>query len=201
MENLSIKSEVIADTIAEEIICGVQAPGARLAQNAIASRFRCSHVPVREALQRLVQMKLATSEPRRGVRVVALSASDHVEIQEMRLALEPLALRLSVEKFQDESLREIEDHRLSCDAATDAISWESANRAFHMAILKPCGRVRLLKQIEELQRLSALRFHTKWQQKWAQSSDRDHAHIVRAMQARDADAACAVLVRHLRRAV
>lgn len=201
MENLSIKSDIIADTLAEEIIRGVQAPGARLAQNAIASRFQCSHVPVREALQRLVQMELATSEPRKGVRVVALNSSDHVEIQEMRLALEPLALRLSVEKFQNESLHEIEEHRLSCDAATDEIAWEQANRAFHMAILKPCGRLRLLKQIEELQRLSANRFHTKWQQKWVQSSDRDHANIVRAMQARDAEAACAVLVRHLRRAI
>lgn len=201
MENLSIKSEMIANTLAEEIIRGIHDPGARLAQNAIASRFQCSHVPVREALQRLVQVELATSEPRRGVRVVALTSSDHVEIQEMRLALEPLALRLSVEKFQGGSLHEIEDHRVSCDAATDAIEWERANRAFHMAILKPCGRPRLLKEIEVLQRLSALRFHAKWQQKWVQSSDRDHANIVRAMQSRDADAACAVLTRHLRRAV
>lgn len=200
MTNLSIKSKMIADTIAEEIIRGEQLPGARLAQDAIASRFQCSHVPVREALQRLVQMELATSEPRKGVRVVALVSSDHLEIQEMRLALEPLALRLAVAGFQDKNLREVEGHRTSCDTATDAVSWESANRSFHMAILKPCGRPRLLGQIEELQRLSAHRFHTKWQQKWAQSSDRDHASIVRAMQAGDAAAACAVLVRHLKRA-
>ncbi|SMX36983.1 GntR family transcriptional regulator [Octadecabacter ascidiaceicola] len=200
MTNLSIISEVIADTIAEEIIRGVQPPGVRLAQDAIASRFQCSHVPVREALQRLVQMELATSEPRKGVRVVALASSDHVEIQEMRLALEPLALRRAVIQVQGKTLREIEDYRLLCDDAKDAISWERANRAFHMAILRPCGRHRLLKQIEELQRLSANRFHTKWQQKWAQSSDRDHANIVRAMRAGDADAACAVLERHLKRA-
>lgn len=200
MANLSIKSEAIAETLAEEIIRGEQSPGARLAQDALASRFQCSHVPVREALQRLVQMGLATSEMRKGVRVVALTPSDHMEIQEMRLALEPLALRHAVAELQSENLREVEGHRLECDAATDAISWESANRAFHMAILKPCGRPRLLKKIEELQRLSAHRFHVRWQQKWVQSSDRDHANIVRAMQAGDAVTACAVLVRHLQRA-
>lgn len=199
MTNLSIKSELISETIAEEIIRGEQTPGARLAQDAIASRFECSHVPVREALQRLVQMELAKSEPRKGVRVVALAKSDHKEIQEMRLALEPLALRLAVAELQDENLQDVEAHRLSCDTATDAISWESANRAFHMAIVKPCGRPRLLKQIEALQRLSAHRFHTKWQQKWIQSPDRDHAGIVRAMQARDAETACTILVRHLNR--
>lgn len=200
MTDLSIKSAVIADTIAEEIIRGEQLPGARLGQDAIASRFACSHVPVREALQRLIQMELATSEPRKGVRVVSLGRSDHTEIQEMRLALEPLALRLSVAAIRNTLPEEIEGHRLSCDNATDAISWESANRAFHMAILKPCGRPRLLKQIEALQRLSAHRFHTIWQRKWVQSSDRDHANIVRAMQAGDADVACAILTRHLKRA-
>lgn len=199
MTELSIKSEMIAGTIAEEIIRGEHSPGARLAQDAIASRFQCSHVPVREALQRLIQMELATSAPRKGVRVVALTSSDHLEIQEMRLALEPLALRLAVAATQGRDQKEIEGHRLSCDGAVDAISWESANRAFHMAILKPCGRHRLLGQIEKLQRLSAHNFHTKWQKKWAQSSDRDHASIVRAIQAGDAEAACAILVRHLRR--
>ena len=148
MIKLSIKSEMIAGTIAEEIIRGEHAPGARLAQDAIASRFQCSHVPVREALQRLIQMELATSEPRKGVRVVALTSLDHVEIQEMRLVLEPLALRLAVAEIQGKDLKEIEEHRLSCDGAVDAIPWESANRAFHMAILKPCGRHRLLGQIE-----------------------------------------------------
>lgn len=200
MTDLSIKSDFIADVLAEEIIRGEQLPGARLAQDAIASRFNCSHVPVREALQRLVQMELATSEPRKGVRVVALASSDHIEIQEMRLALEPLALRLSVAEVQAGNLKEIERFRHSCDDATDAISWESANRAFHMAILRPCVRPRLLRQIEALQRLSAHRFHTIWQKKWVQSSDRDHASIVRAMRTKDAEAACAVLTRHLRRA-
>ncbi|WP_420337198.1 FCD domain-containing protein [Roseibium sp.] len=118
----------------------------------------------------------------------------------MRLALEPLALRLSVARFQENNLREIEGHRLSCDVAKDAISWERANRAFHTAILKPCGRPRLLGQIGELQRLSAHKFHTKWQQKWVQTPDTDHVNIVRAMQAGDASLACAVLVRHLSRA-
>ena len=199
MNNLSIKSETIAHTLAEEIIRGEHLPGARLAQDVIGIRFQCSHVPVREALQRLIQMELATSEPRKGVRVVALTPIDHIEIQEMRLALEPPALRLAIVGFQNKFLSEIESHRVSCDMAANAIEWERANRGFHLSILKPCGRPRLLKQIEELQRLSAHRFHALWQKKWVQSSDRDHAAIVRAIEIGDAGVACAVLVRHLKR--
>ena len=199
MENRSIKSEEIADTLSEEIIRGEHVPGERLAQDALAARFKCSHVPVREALQRLIQMELATSEPRKGVRVVSLTSMDHTEIREMRLSLEPLALRLALVDFNPTLLREIEAHRVACDATTNAIDWERANRAFHLAILGPCRRPRLLKQIEELQRLSAHRFHALWQKTWVQTSDRDHAAIVHAMGRGDIEAACTVLSRHLKR--
>ncbi len=199
MTKTSIKSEAIADVLAEEIIRGEQEPGKRLGQDHIAERFNCSHVPAREALQRLVQMELATSEPRRGVRVVSLSPRDHDEILDMRLALEPLALRLAVAALTPADLNAIRALARACDDATDPIGWEKANRAFHMAILRPSGRARLLQRIEELQRLSAHRFHALWQSSWTRATDRDHSAIVAAMERRDADAACAVLTRHLAR--
>lgn len=199
MTDTSIKSSAIADVLAEEIIRGEHQPGGRLAQDHIAERFKCSHVPVREALQRLVQMELATSEPRRGVRVMDLSADDQQEVLEMRLALEPLALRLAVVGLKSKDISEIDAQRHACDQAAGAIEWEKANRAFHLAILRPSNRPRLLQRVQELQRLSAHRFHAHWQKNWAQATDRDHAAIVAAMAGRDADAACAVLTRHLRR--
>ncbi|WP_095588825.1 GntR family transcriptional regulator [Actibacterium ureilyticum] len=199
MSNLSTKSAIIAEALAEEIIRGELEPGSRLAQDHIAERFQTSHVPVREALQRLVQMELATSEPRRGVRVFSLSNADHEDIQEMRLALEPLALRKSIAALDRAALAGIERARVQCDNATDPISWEKANRAFHLAILAPCNRPLLLKRIAPLQRLSAHRFHARWRAGWVRSSDRDHGAIVQAMQRRDADGACQILSRHLMR--
>lgn len=199
MSNLSTKSSIIAEALAEEIIRGEIEPGSRLAQDRIAERFQSSHVPAREALQRLVQMELATSEPRRGVRVFSLSSADHDDIQEMRLALEPLALRTSTRRFDPVALTKIERARAACDDATDPIAWEKANRTFHLAILQPCERPLLLQRIEQLQRLSAHRFHSRWRKNWVKSSDRDHGAIVQSMQRRDADAACQILTRHLMR--
>lgn len=199
MTDLSTKSSSIAATLAEEIIRGEHAPGARLAQEHIAARFTCSHVPVREALQQLVQMELAVAIPRRGVRVVAPTAADHAEILEMRLALEPLALRQAAPYITPNDIKEINALRQRCDAAEDPITWEKANRDFHMAILRPCRRKRLLNSIEALQRLSAHRFHAQWQKRWVQRTDRDHAAIVRAMANRDPETACLVLTRHLGR--
>lgn len=199
MTSLSTKSSNIAEILAEEIIRGEIQPGSRLAQDHIAERFQSSHVPVREALQRLVQMELATSEPRRGVRVFSLSDADYNDIQEMRLALEPLALRKSIARVGAPGLARIEQARLACDKSKDPVSWERANRDFHLAILRPCERPLLIQRIEQLQRLSAHRFHVRWRAGWVASSDRDHAAIVQAMKRGDASAACQMLSRHLTR--
>lgn len=199
MSNLSTKASIISEALAEEIIRGEIAPGSRLAQDHIAERFDSSHVPVREALQKLVQMELATSEPRRGVRVFSLSDADHDDIQEMRLALEPLALRASIARIDARDIAQVEQARTACDDAKDPISWEKANRDFHLAILRPCDRPLLIQRIEQLQWLSAHRFHARWRKAWVSSSDRDHAAIVQAMKRRDADAACQILARHLMR--
>ncbi len=199
MSDLSIKPAVIADVLAEEIIRGDIAQGARLAQDRVAARFKCSHVPAREALQRLVQMELATFVPKRGVRAFSLSAEDLDDILEMRLALEPLALEKAVANVTPTDLQEMEIYRLACDHAKDPISWEKANRQFHLEILKPCGRPLLLGRIEQLQRLSAQRFHARWRETWLSTSDNDHVAILHAMERREVNTASTILRRHLSR--
>ncbi|OUS20664.1 GntR family transcriptional regulator [Litorivita pollutaquae] len=199
MSDLSIKPAAIADILAEEIIRGDIAQGARLAQDHIAARFKCSHVPAREALQRLVQMELATFIPKRGVRAFSLTDADQDDILEMRLALEPLALAKAVANVTPAALQEMERFRLACDHAKDPISWEKANRQFHLEILKPCARPLLLGRIEQLQRLSAQRFHARWRTTWQSTSDKDHVAILQAMERREEKTASAILRRHLSR--
>jgi DNA-binding GntR family transcriptional regulator len=192
-------SDHIAQTIAEEIIRGDRLSGERLAQDHIARQFSCSHVPAREALQRLVAMELAVAVPRKGTRVAGLSPEDHRDILDIRLALEPLALRLAIPHVTNKDLQEFERLRAVCDAAHDAINWEMANRAFHLAILRPCSRKRLMRKIEDLQRISARYFHKEWRQSWIQRTDRDHAAICDAIARKDTKAATALLERHLQR--
>ncbi|MFC6589042.1 GntR family transcriptional regulator [Sulfitobacter pacificus] len=199
MTDLPMKPADIAEILAEEIIRGDIAQGARLAQDHIAERFNCSHVPAREALQRLVQLELATFIPKRGVRAFSLTDEDQDDILEMRLALEPLALRKAVAKITPASLQQMELLRLACDDAKDPISWEKANRQFHLEILKPCARPLLLGRIEQLQRLSAQKFHARWRETWRSTSDNDHVAILQAMEERKADTASAILRRHLSR--
>ena len=199
MSGLSIKPAAIADVLAEEIIRGDIAQGARLAQDHVAERFNCSHVPAREALQRLVQMELATFIPKRGVRAFALTDADQSDILEMRLALEPLALAKAVANITPEALQKMQHFRLACDHAKDPVSWEKANRQFHLEILKPCERPLLLQRIEQLQRLSAQRFHSRWRETWRSASDKDHKALLHAMEMREKSTAVTILKRHLSR--
>jgi DNA-binding GntR family transcriptional regulator len=89
--------------------------------------------------------------------------------------------------------------RLACDHAKDPISWETANRQFHLEILKPCARPLLIGRIEQLQRLSAQRFHARWRETWQSASDKDHVAILQAMGRREEKAASTILRRHLSR--
>ena len=75
-----------------EVLSGALAPGARVGEEALCARLGISRAPVREALRRLAEQGLIEHLPRRGYRVVVWSASDIVELFEVRRALERHAL-------------------------------------------------------------------------------------------------------------
>ncbi len=189
----------IAAALTEEIVRGERQPGEKLAQDHIAQSFQASHVPVREALLRLVARGLATNEPRRGVRVAPFTAAGTREVVDMRIALEPLALRRAALHMTAADLSLAEAAQQACDAATDAFDWEKQNRAFHLAILRPCRMPRLLAEIETLQLLNARHFHASWRSSWEARTDQDHRAIMGALRRKDVEGAAEVLRRHLDR--
>lgn len=192
-------SDQITMALAEQIVRGELVAGEKLRQDHIAKSFDTSHVPVREALLRLEARGLAVSEPRRGVRVARFNPSDNLEIREMRLALEPVALRHSIPRLSKSQKHAAEEARISCDSATDLISWEIENRKFHMAILAGCKMPRLLSEINDLQLLSARHLLATYSKKWARRIDRDHSAIMQAIRSQNIETAVSVLRRHLSR--
>lgn len=192
-------SDQITLALTEQIVRGELVADEKLRQDHIAKSFNTSHVPVREALLRLEARGLAVSQPRRGVRVAPFDPADMQEIREMRLALEPVALRHSVARLTAAQRAEAEEARLACDTAKDIVSWERENRRFHLAILAACGMPRLLAEVGDLQMLSARHLLASYSKNWVERTDRDHAAIMQAIGKKDVDAAVAVLQRHLSR--
>jgi DNA-binding GntR family transcriptional regulator len=193
-ETLAIR---ISRTLAERIIAGQLEPGSRLRQDHVAAEFGASHVPVREAFQRLEAQGLAVSEPRRGVRVAAFDLREVREVAEMRAALEVLALRHAAPHLTRAILDEAEEATRAGDNSPDVRAWEEANRRFHRLILTPCAMPRLLASIDDLHAASARFLFSAWRSEWESRTDHDHRAILAALRAGRVEEAEAVLARHV----
>lgn len=87
----------------EDVLDGVLAPGAVLAEVEQSQRLGVSRTPVREAFARLVTDGLAEPLAGRGLVVTALSAAGVRELYELREALEEQAVRLAARRGSAET--------------------------------------------------------------------------------------------------
>lgn len=188
----------IARALSQRIVSGALAPGTPVRQDHVAAEFKASHVPVREAFRKLEASGLLVSEPRRGVRVAALDPSTVAEVTEIRAALETLALCHAVPNLAAEDFAAAAQAIAAGEASTEIDVWERANRAFHRAILGPCGMPQLLAMIDGMHRTSARFLYATWAKlDWQPRSDHEHRAILAALQAGDADTAEARLRAHI----
>jgi len=188
----------IAESIGERIINGALQPDAPLRQDHIAREFNSSHVPVREAFRQLEAQHLVVAQPRRGVRVAPLDTNSVREIAEMRAALEVVALRNAAPRLTSHHLARIELALIEGDSAQTIQEFEATNRAFHQALVAPCGMPRLLASLDGLQLAnSRLVFAMARTSGWRPRPSQDHRLILQALRARNIDQACRLLVRHI----
>src|SRR5205807_10650700 len=80
-------------------LSGELPPGSPLRLEELAARLGMSISPVREAVRRLESLGLAVHVPHRGARVSELALDDLRDTYEVRLVLEPLAVRRGAERF------------------------------------------------------------------------------------------------------
>jgi DNA-binding GntR family transcriptional regulator len=85
--------EQIAEQLARDIVSQDIAPGQRLKELELSSRFDASRAPIREALRLLELRGLVQIESRRGVTVTQLSAAEVDDLYEIRASLLALAAR------------------------------------------------------------------------------------------------------------
>jgi len=190
---------VITRTLAARIVSGALPPGERLRQDHVATEFRTSHVPVREAFQRLDAQGLVVTEPRRGVRVAPLDPAAVLEVAEMRAVLEPLALRHAMPLLSQVHLAAarsaLEDERLCAD---DLTTLQEANQRFHGALTSACAMPRLAGAVADLHRASARHLFAAWSSlAWQARSGDEHRAILAAVEAGQADTACRLLAEHI----
>ncbi|MFE3109592.1 GntR family transcriptional regulator [Kitasatospora indigofera] len=199
-------SEQVHAHLRGAIMRGDFAPGDALKPQDLARDQGVSLAVTREALVRLVGEGLADRLPNRGFAVPSFSDHRWQEIAEARRTIEPVVLRMSVERgdIDWESRVRAAHHRLARTPAYApeegehyTAAWAEAHRVFHRTLLEACGNRALLETFDRLWTASELA------RRWSahRNPDRDgveeHRELEEAALARDADAAAALLVRHL----
>lgn len=191
-------AERVADILAQRIIIGDLKPGARLRQELYAHEFNTSHVPIREAFLRLETRKLVVSEPRRGVRVAPISSGDDREIARMRGALEVMGLKTLSGKLTARQLGKVREALLAGEAATDLVSWEASNRAFHVALAELSLMPRLVEVVRDLNiAFSRNVLQNNDKDSWKPAFNNDHHRIYECLVAGDYAMAASLLEGHI----
>lgn len=182
-------------------------PGQKLHIAGLAKEFSVSLAAVREALSRLVADGLVQASDQRGFRVSPVSPADLRDVTRTRIDIETLALRRSIESGDAEWLSAVEasfaaliatPYRNPDDSSVHYDAWVVRHGQFHRALVNACGSQWLLgfrdvlhEQSERYRRLS-IRQHADR----PRNVEAEHAAIVRAVIARDADAAVDALAQH-----
>ncbi|MEV6210152.1 GntR family transcriptional regulator [Kitasatospora sp. NPDC051914] len=199
-------SEQVYAHLRDAILRGDHAPGDALKPQDLAREQGVSLAVVREALVRVVGDGLADRLPNRGFAVPAFSDHRWQEITEARRAVEPVVLRMSVERgdVDWEARVRAAHHRLARtpthvpeEGEYYSGAWSEAHRVFHRTLLEGCGNPVLLETFDRMWTASELA------RRWSahRHPDRDHVgehrRLEEAALARDADTAAEVLARHL----
>jgi DNA-binding GntR family transcriptional regulator len=138
-------------TLREHLCSGVLPSGRPLQEAALAAQLGVSRTPVREALARLASEGLLGSDGRSFV-VPLLSEADIDDIYELRLLLEPEALRQVAMRIRENAqlvpLREQLAAMVAAHADNDVEAFMDANYRFRAAWLEIIPNRRLLRAIE-----------------------------------------------------
>lgn len=197
---LGSPQSAILDELRGIILDGEVPPGSAIPVDAVAAAFGVSRIPVREALMTLIGEGLVDHRPNAGYRVAMMTAPEFAEIYLVREALETAALRVAVERatgVDDDLARAAHDALDAALAAQDGRRYHRESRRFHIALIRPCRMRRLLHMLdaawnltEPLQPMS----HLSGGERAVLHAD--HAGMLAAFCARDADGLTAVFAEH-----
>ncbi|GAA0940332.1 GntR family transcriptional regulator [Virgisporangium aurantiacum] len=180
-----------------EILDGTFPPGATLLETVLSERYGVSRTPMREALTRLAQDGLLVRSTR-GFQVRRYSPEDILEIYEARIALETTGAALAASRRTDFDLVRLTHLVDERRAATDRSTFGKLNNRWHEALRAAAHNATITDLLERLDSLLTLYPHRTPFPPSADRSAEEHAEILDAIRARDADGAQALMRDHLK---
>lgn len=190
------RTAAVLDAIKHAILAGELRPGQSLVEADLAEALGVSKTPVREALKTLAGTGLVMMSPYKGATVRSVDGEVARAVYDVRLLLEPEAVRRAVARgFRPDAAREALER---AGAATDQAERSLANRDFHRGLYLGCGNTLLIEILDDLRDQAALVSALAWQRAptW-QEEAAEHRDVLTAALAGDADGACRRLRSHI----
>ncbi|QDQ12651.1 GntR family transcriptional regulator [Streptomyces spectabilis] len=175
--------------------------GTLLTEGELAEAVGVSRTPVREALLKLEVEGLLRLYPKKGALVLPVSAQEIADVVETRLLVETHSVRKAVPAPPGllDRLAELLEKQREQAAAGDLAGAATTDRCFHATIVRSGGNeilARLYDQLRDRQlRMGVAVMHSHPDR--IAKTLAEHEEILAALTANDAEAAVAVVTRHV----
>jgi GntR family carbon starvation induced transcriptional regulator len=198
--------ELMLVRLRADILSTELAPGTKLALHHLAKQYGIGITPLRDALSQLAGDGLVVMESQKGFRVAPVSRNDLLDVCDIRLRVELMALDLAFDRADADWDRRMKHAHaafvhLKARVGEDLPitgAWEEAHRRLHMTLLSACASPTLMRvccQIHDrIHRYRRIALPTK---SYMGGISDDHFEISTAAYKRDRQSCKALLERHI----
>lgn len=194
----------VYNELRKKILSNQLVSGTRLKEDIWAKRLDVNRMAVREALTRLLGEQLIETGEKGGYFVKSMSVEDVRQIRELREILELGAIRLAIQKINDEGIRKLEEICNDFSSMVERGYFGGACEAdvkFHETLIDFAQNDKL-KDIYEISNIPL--FHQKLGKSQThmddyELTDQEHRQLLKALKEKDVKLAEETLSKHLLR--
>ena len=192
--------EEVAELIRQRIFRRELEPGSWIDEVKLAQEYGISRTPLREALKVLAAEGMVTMKVRRGAYVTEVSERDLAEVYHLLALLESDAAAVVAQSASPAELKELQTlHAELAAAVVDRDRFFALNERFHMRLLEIAGNRWRNQMVADLRKVMKLnRQHSLLKSGRIEESLAEHAAVMQALAARDAEATRTRMQEHFR---
>ena len=194
--------ERVYRALKRDIIHGAYQPGESLNEKDLASRYKGSRTPVREAAVRLQNERLLRIVPNRGYFVTQITLQVLTDIYEFRCAVECEAAQLAAFKGGNpeimRKLSELAGVTCRADDKSSCVRFIEADTAFHTTVARLSRNQMLIQAVDEARsQMERIMFAAIDIDYFGEAPSREHREILKAIQDRDPERARLRMYEHV----
>lgn len=199
--NTASLTDEIVDILRNRILQGEYIIGEKIIENQIATEFKVSRTPIRDAFKQLETEGLIDYIPNRGSFAKGFTKQDMEDIYAVRKALEQLAVEWAIERIEEKEIEQLQQQIELMEFYTKRKECENVmeiNVAFH-EIIYHATRSRFLAHILKSyqQYVEQARRATISDEENLEVVAIEHKEILKAIKAKDVESAKDKIARHL----